>query len=194
MIGERGPHGDHGQQGDTGLTGLKGDTGDEGIKGIEGLQGRRGPKGDQGEQGKSEVITTWFGWTRWRWATIAFVWLVLAGTFSVYTQGQTAKNYTEQLVLYEKMQGVQRAKSNCDTINILTNKIRVLVTAATSGQISVDYTAIPEFQLLSKNEQTFFLALRMKSQTEGNATARTEFMKGLDLRDCEKEFPILPPP
>lgn len=188
MAGDRRDHADQGERGDQGLMGVAGERGPKGDHGQDGRQGQKGATGD------SEKITTWFGWTRWRWATIAFVGFVLVAAFSTWRAQEVAKKFTERLVLSEKEQGVQRARANCEVSNNLTNRIRTLVAAATSGQVSVDYTALPEFQLLSKNEQNFFLALRKKSQTEGNAAARAEFMKGLDLRDCDLEFPVLPPP
>lgn len=101
--------------------------------------------------------------------------------------------FAKELAEKRETDSILGGRANCEATNVSTDRLRKVVIVATSGTIGIDYTAIPEFQRLSPSSKEFFLALRLRSTTVGNAQAREEFLKGLDVRDCVAEYPLPPP-
>jgi len=84
-VDNQGERGDAGQRGIAGERGPKGDHGQHGEHGGEGIEGRQGPRGLQGIQGKTEPTILWFGWKKWTWATLAFLFIVMSGAYATYS-------------------------------------------------------------------------------------------------------------
>lgn len=169
-------------------------VGERGATGSRGVGGERGPKGDHGQQGdrgatgRTEPHTLWLGWRKSTWMLLAFLAVIGSGASATYRVEQVRRESDKAI----RQESINRAHANCLVINTTIDKIRTLVLAATSGNLGVDYTTLPEFQNLETQDKAFFLALKSKSQTEGNPRAREEFLKGLDTRDCNKEYPTAP--
>lgn len=109
------------------------------------------------------------------------------------TLARKTATFAKSLAEQREMDTILGSRANCEAINVSTDKLRKIVVVATSGNIGIDYTAIPEFKGLSPSSKEFFLALRIRSTTVGNVQAREEFLKGLDVRDCKMEYPFPPP-
>ena len=170
--------------------GERGDTGQRGVAGERGPKGDHGQRGDKGNTGETEDVRFWFGWKKGTWALLAFLYIVVAGAVSQYRTEMVSKEFAAELAAQEASAGRARAHANCVAINTATEKLRTVVVAATSGNTSVDYTQIPEFKDVPPSTQRFLTALRARSTTVGAAALREQLLTGLDLRDCDREFPL----
>ena len=77
-----------------------------------------------------------------------------------------SKDFAADLAEQEAANGRARAHANCMAINTATEKLRGVVIAAT--------------------------ALRARSTTDGAAALRAQLLAGLDLRDCDADYPLTP--
>lgn len=177
---------DHGERGDQGQRGIAGERGPKGDHGQVGEAGARGPTG------ATEPARLWFNIKKSTWILLAFLLLVISGAFSQWRTAEVAKDVAADLAAQEAANSRARARANCEATNTATEKLRGVVIAATSGATSLDYTKIPEFAAVDPDTQRFLLALRARSTTDGASAARQQLLVGLDLRDCNAEFPPQP--
>lgn len=120
---------------------------------------------------------------------LTFLAIVISFSYAISEVNQVA-TLANSTAKQREMDSVIGARANCEAINVSTDKLRKVVILATSGSLGLDYTKIPEFEGLPQKSKDFFLALRIRSQTVGNTQAREEFLRDLDIRNCDLEYPL----
>jgi hypothetical protein len=167
-----------------GRVGGDGGTGGDGGRGMKGLKGDRGDKGSKGVSGEDTFMTQslWFGWQRWTWVRLAYLFVVLAASSVFYRE----RRFEAREAAEAKQELIDKDYIACKRGNDTRQVIRDVV-ALTGGP--TDLTRVPGYEALDPELKQFLVNLRDATSDGDESAFKRAAYALLVIRNCEKEFP-----